>query len=67
MWLVSDAPEDPEDDTVMERHSTKGLYSTVKSLILAIRTKDEQAQQDAAHRMIRFQNHEQSGRGQNRN
>ena len=52
MWLFSGVPEDPEDDPVMETHSTKELYSAVKSLTNAIRTEDKHAQQDAAHRMI---------------
>jgi hypothetical protein len=54
MWLFSGAPEDPEDDTVMEKHGAETLYSAVKSLMHAIRTKDEEAQQDAAHRMIQI-------------
>jgi len=51
MWMLSSAPEDPEDDTVMEKHGSEALYSAVMSLMHAIRTKDEEAQQDAAHRM----------------
>jgi len=54
MWLFSGAPEDPEDDTVMEMHSADALYSAVKSLMHAIRTEDEEAKQDAAHRMIQI-------------
>jgi len=52
MWLFSGAPEDPEDETVMEMHVADALYSKVKSLMHAIRTEDQDAQQDAAHRMI---------------
>jgi len=52
MWLFSGAPEDPEDDTVMAEHGAEALYSAVKSLMHAIRTEDEDAQHDAAHRMI---------------
>jgi len=52
MWLFSGAPEDPEDETVMDQHGVDALYSAVKSLMHAIRTEDEEAQQDAAHRMI---------------
>jgi len=48
MWLFSGAPEDPEDETVMEMYSTDALYSAVKSLMHAIRTEDEEAQHDAA-------------------
>jgi len=32
MWLFSCAPEDLEDDTVMEKHGAEALYSAVKSL-----------------------------------
>jgi hypothetical protein len=52
MWLFSGAPEDPEDDTVMEKHGAEALCSAVKSLMHAIRSTDEEAQQDAVHRMI---------------
>jgi len=51
MWLFSDTPEDPEDETVMEMDSADALYSAVKSLMHAIRTENQDAQQDAAHRM----------------
>jgi hypothetical protein len=54
MWLFSGAPEDPEDETVMEMHGADALYSAVKSLMHAIRTEDQDAQQDAAHRMIQI-------------
>jgi len=54
MWLFSGAPEDTEDDTVMEKHSADALYSAVKSLMQAIRTEDKDARQDAAHRMIQI-------------
>ena len=54
MWLFSGAPEDPEDDTVMEMHSTDAVNSAVKSLMHAIRTEDPDAQQDPAHRMIQI-------------
>jgi len=52
MWLFSGTPEDPEDETVIEMHGADALYSAVKSLMHAIRTEDQNAQQDAAHRMI---------------
>jgi hypothetical protein len=52
MWLFSDAPEDPEDDTVMENHGTKALYSAVQGWMHAIRTEDQNAQLDATHWMI---------------
>jgi len=54
MWLFSGAPEDPEDETVKEKHGADALYSAVKSLTHAIRTEDKEAQQDAAHRMIQI-------------
>ena len=47
-------PEDPEDDTMMEKHDAEALYSAVKSLMHAIQTKDEEAQQNAAHQMIQI-------------
>jgi hypothetical protein len=36
----------------MEMHGADAQYSAVKSLMHAIRTEDQEAQQDAAHRMI---------------
>jgi hypothetical protein len=54
MWLFSDAPQDPEDETVMDQHGADALYSVVKSLMHAIRIEDEEAQQDAAHQMIQI-------------
>ena len=54
MSLFSGAPEDPEDDMVMEQHGADALYSAVKSVMHAIRTEDEEAQQDVAHRMIQI-------------
>ena len=54
MWLFSGGPEDPEDDTVMEKHGAEALYSAVKSLMHAIQTKDEEAQQHAVHRIIQI-------------
>jgi hypothetical protein len=54
MWLFSGAPEDQDDETVMEMHGADALYSAVKRLMHAIRTEDQDAEQDAAHRMIQF-------------
>jgi hypothetical protein len=54
MWLFSDVPEDPEDETVMEKHGADALYSAVKSSMHAIWTEYEEAQQDATHRMIQI-------------
>jgi hypothetical protein len=52
MWLFAGAPEDPEDETVMEMHGADVLYSALKSLMDAIRTEDEEAPHDAAYGMI---------------
>jgi len=51
-WLFSGVPDNPEDGTVMEKHGAEALYSAVKSLMHAIRTEDEDALHDVAHRMI---------------
>jgi len=51
---LSGAPEDPEDETVMKMHGADALYFTVKSIMHAIRTADQDAQQDAAHQMIQI-------------
>jgi hypothetical protein len=42
MWLFLCAPEDPEDETVIEMHGADALYSAVKSFMHAIRTEDEE-------------------------
>jgi hypothetical protein len=52
MWLFSGAPKDPEDETVMEKHSADALYVALKSLMHAICPEDKDAQQDTAHWMI---------------
>ena len=54
MWLLSGAPEDPEDETVMEMHGFDAQCSAVNSLMHAIRTEDLDAQHDAAHWMIQI-------------
>jgi hypothetical protein len=54
MWLFSSVPENSEYETVMEMHGADALYSAVKSLMHAIRTKDDHAHQDAAHQMIQI-------------
>jgi len=54
MWLFSGAPDNPEDDTVMEKHRAEALYSAVESLMHAIRTEDKEARQDAVHWMIQI-------------
>jgi hypothetical protein len=52
MWLFSGAPDEPEDETVMKMHSADALYSTVKRLMHAIETEDQDAQQDVTHWII---------------
>jgi hypothetical protein len=54
MWEFSGAPKYPEDETVMEMHSTDALYSAVKNLMNAICTEDQGAQHDSAHQMIQI-------------
>jgi len=54
MWLYSAAPEDPEDGTVMENHGAQAFYTAGKSLMLAILTEDDEAQQHVVHRMIQI-------------
>jgi len=44
MWLFSGAPEDPENESVMEMHGADALYSAVMSLMHAIRTEDQDTQ-----------------------
>jgi hypothetical protein len=44
-------PEDPENETLIEKHGGKKLHSAVKSLMHAIWTADQVAQQDRAHRI----------------
>jgi hypothetical protein len=52
MWLFSGAPEDPQDETLMEKHGANGLYSAVKSLMHGIRTEVEDTPQNAVHWMM---------------
>ena len=54
MWLISCVPDDPEDDTAMEKHGADALYSAVKSLMHPIRTEDQQAEQDEVHWMLQI-------------
>jgi hypothetical protein len=54
MWLLSDAPDDSEDDTVMEKYAAAALYSTLKSLMDAFWTKTKEAQQDGAYWMMQI-------------
>jgi hypothetical protein len=54
MWLFSGAPETPEDERVMEKQGADALYCAVKSMMHVIQTEHQEAQQDAAHRMIQF-------------
>jgi len=43
MWLFSGAREHPEDNTAMEKHSAQAMDPTVKSLMHAISTHDEES------------------------
>jgi len=54
MWLLSYVPDDPEDDTVLDKHGAEVLNYAVQSWMHVIRTEDEKAQQDAAHRIIQI-------------
>jgi hypothetical protein len=54
IWLFSGVPEDPEDEILMEMHGADALYSAVQSLMHAIQTEDQDAQQDAVCRMIQI-------------
>jgi hypothetical protein len=56
IWLFSGAPDDPEDETVMDMHGADALGSAVKSLTHAIWTEDRKAQEDVAHWMIQISN-----------
>jgi hypothetical protein len=49
MWLCSGAPDDPEGETVMNKHGADALCSAAKSIMHAIRTEGKEAQQDAVH------------------
>ena len=56
IWLFSGPPEHPEDDSLMEKHgANRQLYPALMSVMHAIQMKDEEAGQDAAHRMIQIQ------------
>jgi len=52
MRLFPGVPDDPEDNTVMEMDGANALYSAVKSSMDAIRTEDEDDEQDAVHWII---------------
>jgi len=52
MWLFSGEPDDPENDTEMEKHVAAALYSTVDSVMHAIWTEDEKGQLGAADPII---------------
>jgi hypothetical protein len=56
MWLFSDAPENPEDETLMDKHRAEALHSEVKRFMHALWTEGQDAQQDAAHRVIQIAN-----------
>jgi len=47
MWLFSDAPQDPEDQTVTETPGEGSFHSAMKSIMHVVWTEDEEAQDDA--------------------
>jgi len=54
MWMFSGASGNSEDDPVMKNLCTDILYSMMKSLMHAIQTEYNNAQQDPAHRTIQI-------------
>jgi len=54
MWLFSCAPEDPEDQSVMDKRGAEALYTAVIGLMHGIWTEDQDPQLDAAHRMVQI-------------
>jgi hypothetical protein len=54
MWQFSGAPEDPDNETVLAKPSADAVVSAVKGLMNAIRTGDQDTQQDAAHLRIQI-------------
>jgi len=52
VWLFSGGPDNPQYDTVMEKHSAEALHSAVKGLMHAIHTEGKEARQDVVHQMI---------------
>jgi hypothetical protein len=54
MWLFSVVPDNPENDTLIEKHGADVLYSAMKRLLDATWTEDDQAQQNTAHQMIQI-------------
>jgi len=54
MWLFSGTPDDPEDDTWMKTHCAEALYTAVKSVMYAMQTADDKAQQAEARRLIQI-------------
>jgi len=67
MWLFSGTPDYPDNNTALEMHCTKILYSVVKCLMHTIWTEDNKAQYDAAYCMIQTANLMPSGDDLNRN
>lgn len=61
MWLTSDAPADPEDDTVIDKHGEDTQNNAVKMMMHAIQIEDEEAQHDAVHQMIQIPHHRTIG------
>jgi len=56
MWLMTSEPDDPEDNTVMEKYGADALNFAMNSLMHALQTEDEESQQDAVYQMTQFAN-----------
>jgi len=54
MWLFSGATEDPQDDTVAEKHGTEAFDSTVNCSMHAMCNKDNGVEQEAAQWIIQL-------------
>jgi hypothetical protein len=56
-WLFSGAPENPEDETVLENHCAKARNSAVNSGMHTIQANHNDTPQDAAHQLIHIATH----------
>jgi len=52
IWVFSGAPENTENNTMMENNGAETVYCAARGLMQAIWTEDAEAQHDAAHQMI---------------
>lgn len=53
--MCSAAPDGPNDDSIIQYNADKVLYSSANSGMHAICIEDNEAQQDAAHRIINIE------------